>query len=308
MNIVSLLPSATEIVYALGLEDQLVAVTHECDFPQAARKKPQITKSSINQSDQSATIDRLVSQKLDDTGSLYEIDMELLERLKPDLILTQQLCSVCAVSYDSVTEAVKRLSVPPMVLNLEPNSLEDIFENVIAVGKLAGRHERALELVQDLRKQIGTIEEHCGAAEYRPRVFCMEWMDPPFCGGHWIPELVQIAGGVDRLGRKGKPSVRVEWEEIFAYNPEAIVIMCCGFSLERTLREANDLWNVPGWQCLSAVQRRKVFAVDGSAYFSRPGPRIVRSAEILAAILHPDLISFEVPADSIASIPSQQTM
>ena len=305
MKIVSLLPSATEIVYALDLEDQLVAVTHECDYPPAARQKPQITKSTIDQFNPSATIDRLVSQQLDDTGGLYEIDMELLEELSPDLILTQRLCSVCAVSFDSVTEAVKRLPFRPQVLNLEPNSLDDIFGHIVTIGKLNQRYQKAVELVQDLRRRIGSVAQDCAAAEYRPRVFCMEWMDPPFCGGHWIPELVEIAGGIDRLGRKGKPSVRIEWEKIFAFNPEVIVIMCCGFSLKRTLQEANGLWKVPGWECLSAVQRGKVFAVDGSAYFSRPGPRIVDSAEILARLLHPDLVSFEIRTDSIACVPSQ---
>lgn len=302
MKIVSLLPSATEIVYALGIEDQLVAVTHECDFPPAARGKLQITRSTIDQSSSSATIDRLVSQQLENTGGLYEINMELLERLKPDLILTQRLCNVCAVAYEVVTEAVRQLSIRAEVANLEPNSLDDIFENIVTVGRLTGRYERALEVVEGLRRRIARIRLECSSVHRRRRVFSMEWMNPPFGGGHWIPELVEIAGGVDRLAREGQPSARVEWEKILAWNPEVIVIMCCGFSVERTLREVGGLWNAPGWRCLSAVQGGNVVIVDGSAYFSRPGPRIADSAELLAAILHPDIVSFEGPAGSVACI------
>ncbi len=306
MKICSLLPSATEILYALGLADEVVAVTHECDYPAGAKVKPRITRSAINQGESSATIDRLVGQQLDNTGSLYELDLEALDRLKPDLILTQRLCSVCAVSYDYVAEAARKLSRPPQVVNLEPNSIDDILENIILVGRLTHREVQASEVVKDLENRIEGVEERTRRLGYRPRVFCMEWVDPPYCGGHWIPELVDLAGGYDGLGRKGLPSVRIEWGRVVVYSPEVIVVMCCGFDLHRTLEETPRLVEYEGWSQLPAVRRGAVYAVDGSAYFSRPGPRIVDSLEILASILHPELFPSSSRSNTVVKVNTNQ--
>lgn len=306
MKICSLVPSATEILYALGLEDEVVAVTDECDYPPAVKSKPKITTSVIDQSESSATIDRLVSQQLDSVGSLYELDLALLERLKPDIIITQKLCSVCAVSYDHVAEAVKDLSPSVQVLNLEPNSVEDILQNILQVGEVTNRSYRAKRVVAGLRDRIRSIENKTKSLADRPTIFCMEWIDPPYCAGHWIPELVELAGGIDRLGRTGLPSFRIDWKKVVEFSPQVIAIMCCGFSVERTLEEIPRLTLYEGWDQLPAVQREQVYVIDGSAYFSRPGPRIVDSLEILASILHPDLFGKSLSPSVVVKLNTNQ--
>ena len=292
MKIVSLLPSATEIVYALGLGDHLAAVTHECDFPPEASRKPVITRSVLPHGLASGAIDEAVRGQLDQSHSLYTIDRELLAEIQPDLILTQQLCDVCAVSYNDVLDAVRSLPAPsPRVLNLEPNSLDDVLDTIRLVGLAAGREEEADALLAGLRARIAAVQSRAGQAETRPRTVLLEWIDPLFCGGHWDPELVEIAGGVDRIGRMHQPSTQVSWESVRAFAPEVLVIAQCGFGVKRSALDMPILEALSGYAALPAVKGGRVFVVNGSDYFSRPGPRLVDSLEMLAALIHPHLFA-----------------
>ncbi len=289
LRIWSLLPSATEIVFALGQGDSLVGVTHECDFPAGASQIPKVTRSNIPDGIPSAEIDEAVSKSLIEAGTLYELDLPLLERLQPDLILTQRLCDVCAVSYDRVQEAAQSLPSQPQVLNLEPHSLADILDNIITVGSVLGIESEASAVRDRFQRRIDAVREKTANIIQRPRVFCMEWVDPPFRGGHWMKELVEIAGGRDDLAVLHRPSIRVEWEKVRAFAPEIIVLTCCGFNLERCAREGEILARMEGALELPAAKSGRVYATDGSAYFSRPGPRIVESVEILAHLIQPEI-------------------
>lgn len=294
IRICSLLPSATEIVCALGARDQLVGVTHECDFPPSVASIANVTRSNIPAHFSSAEIDAAVSENLDSSGSLYELDLAALEKLQPDLIITQRLCDVCAVSFDRVQIAAENLSSHPRVLNLEPRSVSDILDCVCLVGDAIGRRAEADALVHSLRQRVSAIRGKTQPITLRPRVVCMEWVDPPFCGGHWMKELVDLAGGRDDLATGGRPSRRIDWRGILTFAPEIIVLTCCGFDLPRCAAEAEILAGFERVHELPAAQSGRVFATDGSAYFSRPGPRIVESLEILAHIIHPEI--FAAPA------------
>jgi iron complex transport system substrate-binding protein len=291
MRICSLLPSATEMVFALGMGDSLVGITHECDYPPEALRIPHVTRSNIPEGLSSDEIDRMVSSNLATQGTLYELDQRLLDELAPDLILTQRLCDVCAVAYDKVQEVAHSLSSHPKVVNLEPHELEDILLNIKTVGSLIGAEDRASELVGSLRQRIAAIEEKTKslASHLRPRVFCMEWVNPPYCGGHWMKTLVELAGGVDELARAGRPSTRIEWERVLEFSPEVMVLTCCGYKLPRVIQEAETLARYPGFHDLPAAKANRVFATNGSDYFSRPGPRIIDSLEILAHLVHPEI-------------------
>ncbi|HEY6291376.1 MAG TPA: cobalamin-binding protein [Terriglobia bacterium] len=289
MRICSLLPSATEIVFALGAGSSLVAVTHECDYPAQAADIPKVTRSNLPDGISSAEIDSAVSKALDAAGTLYELNLPLLEELRPDLILTQRLCDVCAVSYDHVQEAARNLKSHPVVLNLEPHSLEDILDNILVVGKAIGSEVRARALRDSLERRIEAARRQTETVAGRPRVLCMEWVSPPYCGGHWMKELVEIAGGHDDLAVLHRPSRRVEWSKVLDFAPEVIVLTCCGFSLSRCEQEGEILAKFEGVQDLPAAKAGRIHATDGSAYFSRPGPRIVESLEILGHLIHPNL-------------------
>jgi len=291
MRICSLLPSATEIVFALGAGESLVGATHECDYPREAAEIPKVTRSNIPDGLSSPQIDAAVAHALEAAGTLYELNLPLLEELRPDLILTQRLCDVCAVSYDRVQEAVNSLKSHPVVLNLEPHSLDEILETVLAVGKAMGRPAVASALVESLRRRINAVRDKAKSLSYRPRVFCMEWISPPYCGGHWMKELVEIAGGRDDLARLHQPSCRIEWSKVVAYAPEVLVLACCGLNLQRSLEAGAALAEYEGLSNLPAVKAGCVYSTDGSAYFSRPGPRIVESLEILAHLIHPELFA-----------------
>ena len=291
MRICSLLPSATEIVFALGARDSLVAVTHECDYPPDACRLPKVTRSHIPVGASSAEIDKAVSSTLGTTGTLYELDVELLGRLRPDLILTQRLCDVCAVSFDRVQEAVAKLPGHPQVINLEPRSLDGILDNIRTVGQAIGRESAADEVVRALALRIDAVRRKTAGLASRPRVVCLEWVDPPFCGGHWMKELVELAGGRDDLSNLHRPGYRIEWRRVIDYAPEIIVLTCCGFSLDRVRQEGEVLAKFPGLAGLPAAQSGRIFATDGSSYFSRPGPRIVESLEILAHLVQPELFA-----------------
>jgi iron complex transport system substrate-binding protein len=285
MRIVSLLPSATEIVYALGLGDRLVGVTHECDFPDEAKTKPHLTASALPFSAKSSEIDRHVRASLHQGSSLYSLDSELLERLAPDLIITQELCEVCAVSYEIVARAARRLQGDPRLISLEPSSLEDVYANIATVAELAGVPERAAGVIGPLRMRIAALQaEVLGRA--RPRTLVLEWTDPPMSGGHWTPGLVEIAGGDPILANPGANSTVLAWDAIVAADPDAIIVAPCGFDLARTHEAITDLAAIPQWNALRAVRSGHVTAIDGNAYVNRPGPRLVDTAELFANALH----------------------
>ncbi len=289
MKIVSLLPSATEIICTLGLQDQLVGVTHECDYPPAVRTLPKVTQTLIPADATSAEIDALVRERMATNRALYTLDMPTLERLAPELIVTQALCDVCAVAEAEVKAAACTLPGSPRVVNLEPQRIDQVLESIPIVAAAAGEPSRAAPVVAALRARMDAVIERSRQLTRRPRVMVLEWIDPPFSSGHWTPELVEMAGGIEGLGRTGLPSETTAWENILAWQPDVLVIACCGYSVERTLDDLPILFARPGWQDLPCVSNDRVYVVDGSAYFSRPGPRLVDSLEILAHALHPDV-------------------
>jgi iron complex transport system substrate-binding protein len=294
-----LLPSATEIVYALGLGDQLYGVSHECDYPPEAAAKPALIRSAFDQSSLSSLeIDHAVMERLRSGEGVYTIDQDLLRQAEPDLILTQELCDVCAVPYSEVKRAVDQLVSQPRLLPLSPSLLGDVLQDISRVGEATGREEQAGFLVRRLRERIDRVTARTATAAERPATFCLEWADPLYVAGHWIPEMVEMAGGIDGLGGKGKPSVPIEWERVVSYAPEVVILMPCGFDVERAVREMPLLTRLPGWLDLPAVQRGQVYAVNATAYFSRSGPRLVDGLELLAKILHPELFPGAIPGEA----------
>jgi iron complex transport system substrate-binding protein len=289
MRIVSLLPSATEVVCALGLDHQLVGVTHECDFPHFVRRLPKVTRTLIPAEAPSAEIDGLVREKLKANCALYSLDLPVLESLRPDLIVTQALCDVCAVAEDEVRAAACALPGSPRVVNLEPQSLSEVFIAIRQVAQAAGVDSRADDVIQTLTNRVARVAERTAQLQHVPRVVLLEWLDPPFSCGHWNPELVRLAGGIEPLGQAERPSRTLRWDEVLSAQPEIVLIACCGFGVDRTLQDVPALWSRPGWQALPAVRSSRVYVADGSQYFSRPGPRLVDSLEILAHALHPDV-------------------
>lgn len=287
MRIVSLLPSATEIVCALGLQRQLVGVTHECDWPSGVDRLPRVTRTLIPHDARSGDIDALVRNRLRTQSALYTLDLQLLESLRPDLIVTQALCDVCAVADDEVQAAARSLSTRPQVINLAPRSLRDVLDCVLVVAEAAGAAALGERVVGQLQARIDAVATRNAALALRPRMVLLEWLTPPFSCGHWTPELVDLAGGTELLGRAGQPSRTLQWSEVQALQPDVIVVACCGFGVERTRQDLAEV-EEPAWRRLAAVQEGRVFVLDGSQYFSRPGPRLVDSVEILAHALHPD--------------------
>jgi iron complex transport system substrate-binding protein len=288
-RIVSLLPAATEIAAALGLMEQVVGVSHECDFPSAANERPRVTHCPIHHAGlASSEVDAWVRSTLRENGTIYTIDEPLLRKLRPDLILTQKLCDVCAVGYGTVARLAATLSGPPTVVNLEPSSLADISENIHQVAKVCGVPERADTVNAQLCSRVNKVRKRLAQVSYRPRCFLMEWVDPPFCAGHWGPELVEIAGGIDTLGRKHQKSVQIEWDQVLQAEPEVIVLALCGYDAPRAERDLELLRTYPGFDTLPAATENRIHVVDANAFFARPGPRIVDSLELLAAILHPE--------------------
>lgn len=286
MRIVSLLPSATEIVCALGLEERLVGVTHECDYPPSVQRLPRVTRTLIPADAASSEIDRLVSEQLKTTKALYQLDVPLLKELRPDVIVTQSLCDVCAVAPNEVQAALVQLPGSPRVVNLEPRSLDGLFDAIRQVASAVGVSGHAT--IQRLQNRVEAVATRSAGLAERPRVAFLEWLDPPFSCGHWNPELVRIAGGIEGLGREGQPSRRLRWEEVSAWRPDVVCIACCGFTVERTLQDLAGVHAIAGWQELPAVRSGRVYVADGSHYFNRPGPRLVESLELLAHALHPD--------------------
>ncbi|MBV9160110.1 MAG: cobalamin-binding protein [Pseudonocardiales bacterium] len=289
--IVSLLPSATEIVCALGLADSLVGVTHECDYPRGVNRKPQLTASRIShQAMSSAEIDHAVRSQLDGHGCIYDLDEVRLRSLAPDLILTQELCDVCAVSYRTVEQAARLLDADVTVVSLEPTTIADILANIVTVGELTDRNAQADTLVSGLRARLDALAASVSGVTRRPRTLVLEWLEPPFAPGHWVPEQVSVAGGDPTFGTAGGVSRTTTAEEISGYAPETIVLAPCGFSTADTLHALPRARLPACWPELPAVRNGNVWALDATSYFSRPGPRVIDGAEILARILHPDVV------------------
>ncbi|WP_324718020.1 cobalamin-binding protein [Carboxydochorda subterranea] len=296
MRIVSLVPSATELVWALGLTDHLVGRSHECDFPPEVAGVPVVTASLIPPGVTGAELDALVSRAVREHGSLYTLDRDQISRLRPDLILTQGLCEVCAVAYDEVKAATADLQVhvaAPVILSLQPMTLADVLAQLETVASAAGIEARGREVRRGLEARLEAVRRRSEGLANRPRVFCMEWLQPPWCAGHWVPEMVELAGGSNPLGQPGQQSRRLGWDAIRGCDPDVIVLMPCGYDLQQTVAEYRDLrrrGRLPTWwDELRAVRERRVFAVQASAYFNRPGPRVVDGVETLAEVLHPDL-------------------
>lgn len=295
MRVVSLLPSATEILFAIGAGDDVVGVTHECDFPAPALRLPKLTSSVLSGGGTAADIDRHVRRTLHGGSSIYNLDADLLEELQPDLILTQELCSVCAVNYDIVERAAKRLSADPRVVSLEPSSLADVLATISTVGELTGRSENAAALVDQLHARLAHLDREVADAErdvhgHVPSVLVLEWTDPPMSGGHWTADLVSRAGGTTVLASPGANSQALSWEAIAQSDPDAVIVAPCGFDLAATHQAVAALESKPEWRNLRAHEEREVYLLDGSSYLNRPGPRLVDTAEIFATMLYEDAL------------------
>ncbi len=294
MRVASLLPSATEMVHFAGAAERLVGVTHECDHPPGVELLPKLTRSRIDPNLSGAEIDAAVNRLVTDDESIYALDADLLEGLAPDLVITQGLCDVCAVSTSLVEEAIAELGSSPELLVLNPTSLGEVLDDTVRVGEALGRGGEARENVALLRERLDGVERAV-AGLGRPSVGCIEWLDPPFSAGHWVPEMVRLAGGRELFAGPGEHSVRLDWPSVFAAAPEVLVLMPCGFDAARAVEEARALPELPGWSELRAVRDGRVWVVDANSFFSRPAPRLVEGVEILARILHPE--AFAGPAD-----------
>jgi iron complex transport system substrate-binding protein len=317
MRIVSLLPSATEILYALGVGDQVVGITHECDFPPEVAGKPALIKPRVDPTAAPAEIDRQVSELVTRGESIYAVDADLLACLEPDLIVTQDLCHVCAASPDDLAAALSRFLRPPRVLTLTPHSLDDVWQDIIRAGEAANTSQRAEALAAELQARVRAVvsikastiahafnpaqaagrsvasatpqsaAQATARLDVRPRVVCLEWLDPLYVGGHWVPEMVAAAGGEDVLGRAGLPSFKVSADEIAQSNADVILVMLCGYNAKRNAQEFNAARIPPSWQNLPAIRNRRIFAVDANSHFSRPGPRLADGVELLAHLFNP---------------------
>ena len=300
MRIWSLLPSATEILFALGLGDEVTGVTHECDYPPQVQGKPRVTRSFIDSSRPSRDIDQQVGERLRLGQQIYAIDEAQLGANPPDLIVTQDLCPVCAVSPSDFSGHIEATGCQARVLCLNPTSLEGILQDIRQIGEASRRLPEAEALVASLQARIDAVATAVADVQGRPRVLCLEWLDPPLPAGHWLPQMVALAGGQDSgLIAPGTPSRKLAWQEMRAVQPEVIVLMPCGFPAQRAVQESMALLPLDDWLGLPAVRQGRVFAVDANAYFSRPGPRLVDGLEILARILHPDRWTLEASAAHI---------
>lgn len=287
MRIVSLLPSATDTVCSLGLQDSLVGRTHECDWPPEIEHVPVMTSDALATHEMtSRAIHDAIGGAVHTGSSIYHLDGDALEHAKPDLVITQELCEVCAVSYSEVKEAARLMDADTKIVSLEPRSIDDILGHVELIGELTGSTEAAKRVVDDARARLENVREATRDLS-RPRVVSIEWLDPIFAAGHWVPQQVEIAGGEELLGPWGAPSPEISWDAVLEAQPEVLVLMPCGMPIDRTLGEIDVLTSRKGWSELPAVREGRVFVVDASAYFNRPGPRVVRGVEILAHLIHP---------------------
>ena len=300
MRICSFLPSATEIIYLLGLGDSLQAVSHECNFPPEALGKPKVVRSRFDSDSLSSQeIDRVVTDMMTRGENIYEVDADVLADARPDLVITQQLCEVCAVSFEDVQQAVAALSPVPTVLSLDPHSIDDVLDSITRVGESAGVQDAAAGVAADLRARIESVRQTLKSVAASPTVACIEWLDPVIAAGHWVPEMVETAGGTDALVRPGSPSTRIDFNQLAEADPDVLILMPCGMDVARSRSEFDSLRNRDDWRKLSAFQKGRAYAVDSGALFSRSGPRLVDGIGLLARILHPDMFD-ESPSERYA--------
>jgi len=303
MKIVSLLPNATEIICALGLTDSLVGVSHECDYPAEIVGRPVLTEPKIDPAEESAHIDAAVRRLVSAGASVYRIKTDVLKDLQPDLIVTQDQCEVCAVSYDEVVAATRQLlEAPATIVSLKPTRLDDIFADIQRVADAADVSVNGAVLTARMRQRLDAVRARVGRAHSRPRVACIEWLDPLMAAGNWVPELVTLSGGSYELVAPGAHSPALSWDDLAAAAPDVIILMPCGFKLEQTQRELPRVMQHPQWSRLPAVRNQRVYAVDGNAYLNRPGPRIVESAELLAGLIQPGLCAATIPPKSYVRV------
>jgi iron complex transport system substrate-binding protein len=303
LRIVSFLPSATEMVCALGLADRLVGITHECDYPPEITDRPVVVRSVLPVAGMSPReIDGAVTTRIRSGASLYQVDERLIQELAPTLILTQNLCQVCAPSGNEVSQVLKSLRPAPQILWFTPKSLAGIEDNLRELGMATGRLREAEAVIVSGRARLEKVAALTSGASTRPRVFCMEWVDPIYCSGHWVPEMVELAGGIDALSRNGGDSVQVAWEDVLNWAPEVLIVSPCGFNLAKAAEQARHLFTRAGWNDLPAVRQNRVYAVDANSYFARPGPRIIDGVELLVHLIHSDLCSWNGPIDALRMI------
>jgi len=299
MRVVSLLPSATEILFALGLDKEIVGVSHECDFPARARAKCVVIHSRLPHDAPPAEIDRLVREYVSRGESLYSVDADALAELAPDLIITQDLCQVCAASPDDLAGTLARFPNLPEVLSLNPQDLGDVWRDILWVGEATCRGHEAEALLEQIGRRLGGLERQLSGVEHRPRVAMLEWLQPFYAAGHWVPEMIELAGGKDVLGRKRTPSFRISAEDVIDAAPEILLIAQCGYSAQQARDEYVTMSFSEEWSAIPAVHNSRVYALNASGYFSRPGPRLVSGIEALATILH-ERIAVSPEAEGIA--------
>jgi iron complex transport system substrate-binding protein len=287
VRIVSLLPSATEMICEIGLGDHLRGVSHECDYPPFVRSLPKVTQSALPPDASSQEIDSIISEKHSGTLALYRLDDDTIRSVEPEFIVTQSLCNVCAVAEQDVLSATKDLKRQPQIISMSPTSLTGIFESLIELGGRLGRRSESEAVVKGLKARVAAIEEQSRTIEHRPSVVMLEWILPPFSAGHWNPELVHLAGGLEKLGKREAKSARIEWTEVVTADPEVLVVACCGYDVERSIADMKILRTYPDFQKLRCAKEGRIYIADGSAYFNRPGPRLVDSLELLAQAIAP---------------------
>lgn len=304
MRICSFLPSATEILYELGLGDDVVGVTHECDFPLDAGKKTVVVRSVFDASKlNSDEIDKMIVQLVREGKDVYVIDDSALKQADPDLIVAQGLCEVCSPHMKELGRAMNILNNKPKVIVLDPHDLDEILVSIGQVAKAVGREHRGEEVIDSLIKRIEHVSSVGMEAKNKPKVLCIEWLDPIFSAGHWIPQMVEIASAINGVSKRGEPSRKMQWSEVTEFDPDIITLMPCGFDVDHTMKELWRIERVEEWKSLKAVKNREVYATDAGSYFSRPGPRTVMGLEILAKIIHPDLFtSLYLPEDSFKKV------
>jgi len=289
MRIISLLPSATEILFSLGMEREVVGVSHECDFPPQARSKPIVIHSRLPRDASPAEIDRLVREYVSRGESLYAVDADMLEALQPDLIITQDLCHVCAASPDDLATALARFDRQPEVLCLNPQDLGDVWRDILQVGEATCRGPQAEKLIAQIGERLGALEQQMDSSPYPPRVALLEWLQPIYVGGHWVPEMIQRAGGEDVLGKVRTPSFRIPLQEVIEAEPEILLVAPCGYAANQARDEYFSLDLPDQWNAIPAVRNNRVYALNASSYFSRSGPRLVTGIEILAKVFQPNV-------------------
>jgi iron complex transport system substrate-binding protein len=289
VRICSLVPGATEVLFAVGLGDQVVGVTHECDWPLEARERPQVTASLLQGGDlTSAEIDRAVAEAASDGKALYAVDADVWNEIEPEIVVTQELCDVCAVSRDTLDGVTEATRLDVGVLDYSPTTLEDVFEEIVKLGSWLGADGAAAELVAGMRARVERVKAALAGIESIPKVFVSEWIEPPYAAGHWVPDMVSLAGGTEVAGMSGEPSHRMRWPDVVELEPDVVLLAPCGFDLDRTLEEIVTLDISAHLLGTPARRDSRVFAVDANGYFSRPGPRLVDGIELLAYLLHPD--------------------